>query len=155
MKTLLLAFFTFLSTQLEAQKAFQHNDASKYGIRTTQLDSTYKSAIHTDPTLAVFKNIDEVSKAYDKLLQDFGTFLYKNNFYWEQKTTGFNRIYFNADGRIDYFVYSFRGTPMSTEQLGRFNELLNLFIQDYRFPMTATEKFAQCSPVNYAPTAKE
>ena len=155
MKSILLTLCLFTLTQLTAQRAFQHNDAPKYGIRTTQLDSIYKSAIHADSTLAVFKSVEDVSTAYSSLLQAFGNFLSKNNFVWDQKTTGFNRIYFDADGSIDYFVYSFRGTQLSEEQLTRFNELLNLFIQDYHFPLTAKEKFAQCSPVTYAPKAKE
>ncbi len=155
MKIALLSFFVFVLTQLNAQKAFQHSDAAKHGIRTTQLDSTYKSAIHADSTLAVFKNVEEVSNAYSSLLQAFGNFLSKNNFVWEQKTTGFNRIYFDADGSIDYFVYTFRGAQLNTEQLARFDELLNQFIQDYRFPLTAKVKFAQCSPVTYLPKAKK
>ena len=153
MKYILLFLSTILSIQLNAQKAFQHSDAPKYGIRTTQLDSLYKSAVHSDSTLAVFKNVEAVSNAYNSLLQSLGNFLSKNNFFWEQKTTGFNRIYFNTDGSIDYFVYNFRGNTLNEEQLVRFNELLNIFIQDYRFPLTANVKFAQCSPVTYMPVS--
>ena len=78
-------------------------------------------------------------------------------FKWEQPTRSFNRIYFNADGTIDYFLYNFQTTNVKTEdQLSQekqneFNRLLNLFIKDYKISVTAKTKFAQCSPTKYMP----
>lgn len=154
MKLFISTCILLITSWSYSQKAFEKNNASKFSIRTTQLDSTYKSAVHSDSTLAVFKNVEEVSEAYRSLLQSLGDFLSKNNFDWEEKTSGFNRIYFDTDGSIDYFVYSFKGTPLTEKQIARFDELLNLFIQDYRFPLQADEKFAQCSPVTYLPKEK-
>lgn len=155
MKMFIAACLLFVGFYGFSQKAFEHKNAHNHAIRTTELDSTYKSAIHSDSTLAVFKNQEEVINAYASMLQSLGNFLYKNNFFWNAKTTGFNRIYFDQDGSIDYFVYSFRAGQLTEEQIARFDELLNLFIQDYRFPLTANEKFAQCSPVTYMPKPSE
>ena len=155
MKTTLLVLLSVLTiTKLCAQKGFQFQDAGKHNIRVSYLDSTYKSAIHSDSTKAVFKDNEEVAKAYNTLLQDLGNFLYKNGFLWEQTVRGFNRIYFNKDGSIDYFIYTFR-SELTAEQLSKFNTLLNEFIQDYKFPLSADEKFAQCSPVTYVPKEKK
>jgi hypothetical protein len=38
---------------------------------------------------------------------------------------------------------------ISKENQERFEILLNQFIQDYKIPLTANTKFAQCSPVIY------
>ena len=95
-----------------------------------------------------------MQKAYIKLLQDFGMFLSDHNYKWDKSTRCFNRIYFNADGTIDYFLYNFLGKPedqLSDERQNEFNKLLNLFIKGYRINVTARVKFAQCSPTTYKP----
>ena len=87
-------------------------NAEKQGISIKNLDSLYTSAVHADTALAVFKTEkeqDALQQAYVKLLQDFGKFLSENNFKWEKPTRCFNRIYFNSDGTIDYFLFNFLG----------------------------------------------
>lgn len=132
-------------------------NAEKQGISIKHLDSVYTSAVHTDTTLAVFKTESEqeaMQKAYIKLLQDFGKFLSENNFKWDKPTRCFNRIYFNADGTIDYFLFNFLGKPEDkpSENIEKeFQRLLNVFISDYKFSLTAKTKFAQCSPTTYMP----
>ena len=95
-----------------------------------------------------------MQKAYIKLLQDFGKFLTNHNFKWDKPTKCFNRIYFNVDGTIDYFLYNFLGKQedkLSEEGQKEFNELLNQFIKEYKFTMTSKIKFSQCSPTTYMP----
>ncbi len=156
--TILFAFSVLI---VSAQpKALTISDAEKQGLSISHLDSIYKSAVHVDSTQAVFKTEAEqqaMGEAYMKLLQDFGTFLTANNFKWEKPTRGFNRIYFNSDGTIDYFLYNFQTTTvkpedqLSQEKQNEFNRLLNLFIKDYKISLTAKTKFAQCSPIKYMP----
>ena len=132
-------------------------NAEKQGISIKHLDSIYISAVHTDTSLAVFKTEIEqeaMQQAYIKLLQDFGKFLSENNFKWEKPTRCFNRIYFSADGTIDYFLFNFLGKPEDkpAENIEKeFQKLLNVFILDYKFSLTAKTKFAQCSPTTYMP----
>lgn len=135
-------------------------DANKQGLTVQHLDSIYKSAVHVDTSQAVFKTEAEQNamfESYVKLLQDFGKFLTANNFNWEKPTQCFNRIYFNSDGTIDYFLYNFTTKNIniedqpSREKQTEFNRLLNLFIMDYKIALTAKTKFAQCSPATYMP----
>lgn len=131
--------------------------AEQQGISIKHLDSIYTSAVHSDTTLAVFKTEAEqiaLQKAYIKLLQDFDKFLSANNFKWEKPTKCFNRIYLSADGTIDYFLFNFLGKieDKPNELIEKeFQRLLNLFILDYKFSLTAKTKFAQCSPTTYMP----
>ncbi len=155
MKSLLVTTaFLFICGLLFSQKAFPFKDAQLHGVEISELDSLYKSAIHSDSTLAVFQDQEAVMKAYTQLLQDFGTFLYKHDFIWDHNVNSFNRIYFAPNGRIDYFIYTFR-MELSDDQAKRFDELLNQFIAKYRFPLKAKVKFAQCSPVTYTPMSDE
>jgi hypothetical protein len=131
--------------------------AEKQGISINQLDSIYANAVHSDTSLAVFKTEKEQEdshQAYIKLLQDFGKFLSEHNFKWEKPTRCFNRIYFDSDGTIDYFLFNFLGKTedkpdVNTEM--EFQRLLTIFISKYKFSLTANTKFAQCSPTTYMP----
>jgi hypothetical protein len=154
MKLSIILLFTisFFSVKLSAQTAFHFQDAASYGAEVSKLDSLYKSGLHSDSTLAVFhRQQDEYLQAYQKLLADLGKYLKQNGFTWQQNTRGFNRIYFNADGKIDYFLYNFRPNQLNAEEETRFGQLLHQFIWDYQFPLRANVGFAQCSPVVYQP----
>lgn len=160
-KVNLILFFTFLTVLVNGQHfALTFQEAEKQSIGYAHLDSIYKSAVHADTALAVFKTEkeqDEMGKAYVRLLKDFGKFLSKNKFEWDRVSKCFNRIYFNTDGSIDYFLYDFLyknvkpEDQLSQDKQMEFNRLLNLFIQDYKISLTAETKFAQCSPVTYQP----
>lgn len=131
------------------------SEAKEKNIRTTYLDSVYPSGIHADTSLAVFRsNPEEYVSAYQGMLQELGKYLKANNFMWDKPTKGFNRIYFDKTGKIDYFLYSFRENQLTKEQEKLFGELLSKFITDYRFPLKAQTGFAQCSPVTYMPAEK-
>jgi hypothetical protein len=146
-----LSFLLAMNT-FGQSKAMTFQEAEKQGIPFQHLDSLYKSAVHDNTALAVFKSSEEqaqVMQAYTKLLQDLGSFLKAHHFGWEQQTRGFNRIYFSPDGRIDYFLYHFPPDQLKPDKATEFARLLNLFIQDYKFNVQAKERFAQCSPVKY------
>ena len=162
MKNLFLSTILFVACfQTFGQHlALTFQDAAKQGINMQNLDGIYKSAVHIDTSQAVFKTDQEqqaMYEAYTKLLQDFGKFLTTNNFKWDKPTKCFNKIYFDSDGTIDYFLYNFLTKDvkpedqLSQDKQAEFNRLLNLFIKDYKISLTAKTKFAQCSPSTYMP----
>src|SRR5688500_18288107 len=107
MKIQFLIYFLIIVNSCYSQKAMTFERAREKGIRSTALDSLYKSGIHADTSLAVFKtNQEEYITAYQQLLGNLGKFLKANNFIWEKPVKGFNRIYFDSTGKIDYFIYS-------------------------------------------------
>jgi hypothetical protein len=156
MKTILITITIALLCSagcLAQGKALTFDEAAQQGIPFQRLDSLYKSAVHDNASLAVFKTPDEQAKlmqAYTKLLQDLGAHLKANNFKWQNQPRGMNRIYLSPDGKIDYFLYHFPAGQVTLEKEWEFARLLNRFIQNYRFAITAPEKFAQCSPVRYS-----
>lgn len=149
MKHLLLLICIAGSFVSRAQIGASFDEAKASGVRVSLLDSTYKSAVNVDKNKAVFaRKEDRLVESYNGMLQDLGYFLAKHNFKWDTTTRCFNRIYFNKDGHIDFFLYSFK-TNISAEKEAEFKRLLNEFIRHYKFPLRARVNFAQCSPVTY------
>lgn len=155
--TLILLLVLNIVTVRAQNKVYAFQEAAKHGISTKHLDSIYQSAVHSDMSKAVFKTEVEQEKmenAYKTLLQDLDAFLKKNNFNWEHTTKIFNRIYFNIDGTIDYYLYSFLGKDEDkpgTDSRKEFDRLLNLFAQQYKLSISAPVKFAQSSPATFQP----
>ncbi|MBC8111363.1 MAG: hypothetical protein H7Y04_09920 [Verrucomicrobia bacterium] len=152
-----IIILTFSLSSFGQHLGLTFQEAERKGISITNLDTLYKSSLHTDITKAVFKTQKEqesLQQAYIKLLKDFGKFLHVNNFRWKKQTKCFNRIYFSADGSIDYFLFNFLGKneeKPSVDKQKEFQRLLNVFIKNYKFSLTAKVKFAQCSPTTYTP----
>jgi hypothetical protein len=141
-----------LTFMIDGQKVMTFQEAEKQGKPYQYLDSLYKSAVHSDSTLAVFKTPAEqqvLQKAYVDFLRQLGDFLKANNFKWEKLTRCFNRIYINSDGTVDYFLYKFSKDQITEEKEKEFERLLTIFLKDHKFSASAKEKFAQCSPVKY------
>jgi len=134
----------------KAQLAMSLSMANQQGISTATLDGMYKSGVHSNPDSAVFnESQNEYIKAYYSMLQDINSYLNTNSFRWGGSTRCYNRIYFKEDGTIEYFIYDFEDGDISTERQDEFDQLLNEFIVDYKFPLSKDLKFSQCSPANY------
>jgi hypothetical protein len=148
-----IIILSLVSIQSFGQMAISFEEAKNQGINVADLDSTYKSGIHSDPNLAVFSEQQtEYIQAYYAMIRDLSTYLNSNDFRWGGQTRCFNRIYFAADGSIEYFIYQFEEGELSVERQAEFDQLLNEFINSAKFPMSKDVKFAQCSPVNYRDT---
>lgn len=148
MRTLLLALlFTSLCN---AQTAIAFTDVEKLGITVKQLDETYKGALGEGGVFTTEEDQQKHTAAYNGYLSEFSGFLDKNDFKWDEiNNLCFNRVYIAPDGKIDYFLYQFK-TPITPEKEKEFNRLLNIYIKENRFGVTAPVKFSQCSPVMYA-----
>lgn len=135
-------------------------DAESQGLSADSLDAVYQAAVNVDSSLAVFKTEEQQDAMYDAyvtLLDELNNFLDENGFKWDKRTKCFNRIYFNSNGSVDYFLYNFTDDAEdqpSSEKKFEFKRLLNLFIHDYKLLITASTKFVQCGPVTYVPNSK-
>lgn len=152
MKSIILLLLTlFTSSFVIAQPlATTFESAEEMGISIQELDSTYQSAVHSVEELGVFNHKQtEFIGSYTKLHQDLAKHLAKNGFSWPNGIKLFTRVYFAADGSIDYFLLNPRQSGISDVENKLFFNLLNSFVMDYKIPLTADTKFAQCSPVTY------
>lgn len=141
----LLIFFALILTLFEYSfgqtKCYPWNEFEKSGFTFNELDSIYTDAGNADTTmLTAFKGREnEFGEAWIKLLQDISAFLWKNNFKWDSLTQCFNVFYFDNDGTIDYYFYNIK----DFKKTEKFEKLMNDFIKDYKFPLTAEMKFKQ------------
>lgn len=155
--SIILILLTASSLIAQAQHiAATFQDAEKKGYSMQNLDKIYLSALNSDSAKAVFRGPLQSSfiNAYQGMLFDLATYLNKNGFSWGKPTRIFNRVYFKADGTIDYYLVNLTGTGVDDAKGEKFMKLLNNFTQFYKIKITANTPFAQCSPVLYQDTKK-
>lgn len=154
-KTLFLIILFSATLSGVSQKAMTFNIAREQNIRNSWLDSTYTNGINTDTSKAVFKsNVDEYIAAYQQLLQELVSYLKSNGLVWEKPIRGFNKIYFDKSGKIDYYLYNLKPDQLTSDQEKTFDALLKKFVASHTFSLKAPVNFAQCSPVTYMPPSK-
>ena len=154
MKLILALILVGVSTYSHSQVILKLQEVEEN--RIIELDSIYMSGFHVDTSLAVFKtNPEEYYQAWVKFNQELGKFLSSNNFYWEETTKGFNRIYFNKDGGIDYWLFSINEGQISKEKERQFELLLNKFATEHKFSLSADVGFAQCGGAQYQASKKK
>lgn len=126
--------------------------AQEEGIHIEQLDSMYRSAVNVaDSSLAVFKTremSDSLIGSYQKFLKGLGKYLRENHFEWGKETKCWNRIYFNADGRVDYYLFDFK-TDVADEKTERFKKLFKSYASTHKINISAAVNFAQCGHVTF------
>lgn len=144
-----------LAFQVSAQTKIMHfGDPEDAGITVKQLDAQFKSAIHSDTTLAVFKSKDDQSRlisSYRDFLKAMGMYLRKSAFEWEEPLRLFNRFYFNPQGEVAYYVYNFQGPSarIAEKDRDKFEEVISAFFKTHTLGIKASRPYAQCSPVTF------
>lgn len=124
-----------------------------HGVTIEGLDARYRSAVHADPSLAVFADRPEdVAVAWRAFLGALGEHLAAEGFEWDEPLRGYHRFYFGADGRVERVLYHLRG--VDADRSARYGELLASFANGHRIALEADEPFAQCSPIVLAPPAE-
>ena len=117
----------------------------------TELDSLYPNAVNVNPdTYAVFRGKEEeFGQAYREFIIALAKYLNENDFIWGEPKRCFNKIYFNENGEVDYFLFNFKPGTLSEEKQERFAELLESFKKEYKIQIKTERPFSQCSPIVY------
>jgi len=136
---------------LQAQtKVISFAEGIANGVSMADLDIRYKSALHTDTSLAVFKTPEEQAKfikAYQAFVKEIGSYLSGKGFEWKNPVRIFNRFYVDSQGNVEYYVYNFLSSQIDEPTVQTFEILMEVFFEDHKFGITAQTPFAQCSPV--------
>ena len=77
-------------------------------------------------------------KAYQNFLQEFGKYLRRHNFKWDQPAKGKDRIYFNADGYVDYYLFEFK-TEIGDEGLIKYERLFARFAAKHKIGVSVSD----------------
>jgi hypothetical protein len=155
-RNLVLIFWSvlFAAFALGAQAQKKAMSFDDYGPERSLLDSLYQNAMNADSTLAVFGDRQPAfMEAWQEFLGKIGSYLHEHGFEWGGPTRCFVRIYFDASGQVDVFLYSFREGAIDPVKRDRFGTLLNELLATHGFPLTAAVPFSQCGPVTFQDVA--
>lgn len=143
----LLVLFTAAGVYSHSQVAMPYSEArGLYNVKL--LDSIHVSGMHADSTKAAFGDRQaEFEKSYTEMLNELSTYLNKNGFSFGKDTRCTHKIYFEKDGSIKYYLYTFRDLDPAKE--ADFKRLLNEFIKGYKFPMDCKTPYRQCGSAVY------
>ena len=146
MKNLVLIIIASLSFgSLYGQNALSFSEAEEQGIIRKTLDSLYCNAMDDGSGNFVFENKEEVMEAWTKMLTDISSFLFRKAEIKNIEVKLFQRVYFNKEGKIDYLLYNIRNKDdVTEEQLQQVIDVLNEFVKDYQFSLSADRDFVQC-----------
>ncbi|SDE19942.1 hypothetical protein SAMN05216464_104313 [Mucilaginibacter pineti] len=147
--SLLMVMLLFVKTVFAQHIADSFQNAEAKGYSMQALDKQYPSAIGSGNVVFKGDNEKHLITAYTAMIQDLNGYLNKNDFKWGGKVHIFNRIYFEPDGSISYYLVNLAPTGLNEERQARFLALVSAFIQDYKINITAKTGFAQCSPITY------
>ena len=131
------------------QKAMTVKEAREKGYSVSALDKKYEDALNSGSDTALFNDESKkFMKSWQGMLQDLGSYLQDHDFVWQKQSRCFNKVYFDKDGKIDYYLYNF--TPkLGEKQAKKFRKLLEGFIKDYQLSVQADKKFTQCGSSRY------
>jgi len=147
-----LIAFLLTVTLYGQQHVFSLSDLEKQGISMKHLDSLYKAVPSKDTIHPVFNQqyYDTiVHVAINEFIENINTYLLNHGFKWGLPVRCINRVYFNSSGKIDYFIYIFKGL-IGNETDFTFKKLVSEFISNYKIQVIAPENFSFTIPVMYS-----
>lgn len=119
----------------------------------TALDSLHPSVAHAPGTKGVFdsKKEKQFEKAWGDYFSDLMQFIADNDFKWQKPTYCFNKIYFDRDGKVDYWFYNFKKTDSIPQQTqDKYLELITKFSAVNKIKISGNSNFAQCASVTFS-----
>ena len=133
-------------------------DTAGVSANLDTLDALYGDAINVANSAKAFFKTEAAQEAWmqhwQTLLYALGDSLIAHGINWDQKLRIFSRVYFNEQGRIDYYLYSIKETSPGYPGPGLRDSLrilLNSFAKTYRMDTAIGGKVAQCGPVSLMP----
>ena len=119
------------------------DEAAKKEIVKLKLDDTHVNML--DPKVAK-ESHEEAMKSWTDIHYGLNAFLKKEQFDWgikDERIKIFNKIYFQKDGRVKYYVYGVYA-DVSDETLKAFGKVAQQFFAKEKISLTRDTDFAQC-----------
>jgi hypothetical protein len=115
----------------------------KKEFSTLKLDDTHLNMLN--PKIAKEKH-EEAMQSWTDIHVELNQFLHKEEFDWgtdAERIKIFNKIYFQKDGRVKYYVYGVYA-DVSPEKVTAFGKLAKEFFANQKISLTRDVDFAQC-----------
>lgn len=134
----------------QAQQCMTFQDMEKNGLSLAKLDSLYPNALGSGKAEGAFKSQQKFGKQWAQFHEDLMLYLNTNGLKWGKPTNCFNKIYFNADGKIEYWFFNFFKADSIPENIqAKYLELITAFSKIYTFKDKIPSQFTQCATVTF------
>jgi hypothetical protein len=150
-KSIILITFLTLIASAKAQICLTFEEVDSAGISFTEFDSLYVKAFVMDTTVqSAFKGREkDFLSEYYSLTQEFTTFLNQNEFYWNNTTKTFSKMYFSKDGKMEYWFLKIKDPEMSEERTKQLKNLAVQFMKKRHIQLPTSQSFQQCGSVTF------
>lgn len=119
-------------------------------FREMDLDSFYDDLLNPNNVSEAERK--EVVKSWSDFHKKIIAYLKESNFDWnsdEESIRINNRIYFEKDGSVNYYVYKIENSTISEQTKQEFHSVLERFVSENKINFTKDKVFAQCGMVEY------
>jgi hypothetical protein len=133
-----------------AQKCYPFDSVPEGEPSPGELERTYASADTSggvDPQKPYMPDLKGIGQQYRTFVSELGSYLYDNGYEWERRIRYFQRIYFAADGKADYYLYTFRNDAPQGGRRELFEKSVTEYLSKKELDVDAKGRFAMCAPV--------
>src|ERR1051326_3027290 len=149
----IFVLFMLVSSAMLSQNCMTFQDMEKNGVRMTQLDSLYPNAMKTTTFEGVFpegKKLKKFDKAWGGFYEELMNYFSKSGLKWEKPTYCFNKIYFDADGNVQYWFFNFmKEDNIPADVQAKYLQGIKDFSKTHQIKIKAGTKFSQCASVTF------
>lgn len=134
-----LLVFSFSTSILAQEKGISSQEFSTES-KSESINRIYASAAYSE-SADIFGEIPDLFKVtFSSMIQDLDKYLDSAGFVWNEEVTYTFFVYIGQNGTIDHLVYKFHNNGATFNE-DHFHELLNEWINYYRFPLRASGSF--------------
>ncbi len=152
-KYVLLCFVLLLvvSCNTKESKVVGFHDKVVFSdFKKLSLDDSYKNLLN--PNVSIKEEYPKVINSWKEFHKKVNIILKNNDFSWnvpDSIITVVNKIYFNANGEVNYFFVNIRNENISKKTKDVYVQLLTDNLKELSINLKRAEQFAQCGKVKY------
>ncbi len=133
---------------LKSQSCMTFQETEKNNISIKHLDSLYLNATASGTFAGVFNGSKKFDEAWLKFHQDLINYMAKRGIKWEKPQNCFNKIYFEADGKVAYWFFNFpKADNVPADVQEKYRNSINEFSKTEKLKIKSEAKFSQCVTV--------
>ncbi|MDY2586817.1 hypothetical protein [Winogradskyella aquimaris] len=118
----------------------------------SQLNLDEKCVNLLDPRNTTENESKRVIESWSNFHKKIISFLKEEDFSWEVPDSTisiYNRIYFDKNGRVNYYVFNINNPSISELKKEEFKNTLSKFSKEVHIELRRDEEFAQCGKTKY------
>lgn len=145
--------FSFSTPILAQEKGISSKEFIANESKSEELNRIYASSAYSESEDIFGDRKELFSATFTSMILDLNQYLHSEGFEWNQEVAYTFKFYIGENGKIDHLIYQFHnGIVISNED--QFGDLLNVWINYYRFPLKAPGPFRHYYASKFKPSSK-